>query len=88
MNSSLVKSKPHGRFVIISALKTGWREQFTTLIQQKKFICYDMYPLLNIPQEFQARLQAEGYSDLIPRNDRWEHYLIPPVAPGLTDLLR
>ena len=77
MNTSLVKTKPQGDFVAVSFLMGGWKEQFANLIREKHPICYDMYPLPSIPSEFRARLQDEGYSDLVPENDRWEHYLIP-----------
>jgi hypothetical protein len=77
MNTSLVKTKPPGDFVAVSVFVTGWKEQFENLIREKRPICYDMYPFKTIPPEFQARLQDEGYSDLVPENDRWEHYLVP-----------
>ena len=77
MNTSLVKTKPQGDFVAVSVLMTGWKEQFANLIQEKRPICYDMYPFMIIPPEIQMRLQDEGYSALVPENDRWEHYLMP-----------
>ena len=79
MNTSLVKTKPQGDFVAVSVLVTGWKEQFENLIHEKRPICYDMYPLKFIPPEFEARLRNEGYSDLVPENDRWEHYLVPKL---------
>jgi hypothetical protein len=77
MNTSLVKTKPQGDYVAVSVLVTGWQEQFGNLIREKRPICYDMYPFQTIPPEFQTRLRDEGYSDLVPENDRWEHYLVP-----------
>ncbi len=77
MNTSLVKNKPQGDFVAVSVLVNGWKEQFANLIREKRAICFDMYPFKTIPPEIQAGLLDEGYSDLVPENDRWEHYLVP-----------
>lgn len=77
MNTLLVKFAPQGDFVEISALMRGWETRFQTLVSQRRPIKYDMYPLPDIPQEFQNRLKQEGYSDLIIENDRWQHFLVP-----------
>ena len=74
---SLVKSAPQGDFVEVSALFKGWETKFQMLVTQKKAIKYDMYPMLNIPEEFQNRLSQQGYRDLILENDRWQHFLVP-----------
>jgi len=77
MNTSLVKSAPQGDFAEISPLMLGWETKFQMLVSQNRPIKYDMYPLLDIPQEFQSRLKHQGYSDLIIENDRWQHFLVP-----------
>jgi hypothetical protein len=77
MNTSLVKSAPQGDFVEISALMKGWETKFWLSVSQKQPIRYDMYPMPGIPQEFQDRLQQQGYQDLILESDRWQHFLIP-----------
>ena len=77
MNTSLVKSAPQGDFVEVSVLFRGWETKFQTLVNQKRAIKYDMYPMLNIPEEFRNRLSQEGYQDLILENDRWQHFLVP-----------
>jgi hypothetical protein len=82
MNTSLIKSVPQGDFADISVLMRGWESQVHTLISQNRPIKFDMYPRPGIPQEIQTRLHQQGYSDLIPENDRWQHYLIPsPERP-------
>ena len=30
-----------------------------------------------IPPEIQTRLREQGYSALVPENDRWQHFLVP-----------
>lgn len=77
MIKSLVKSEPQGDFAEISALMIGWEARFQTLVSQKRRIRYDMYPLPDIPQEFQMRLSHQGYTDLILEYDRWQHFLVP-----------
>ncbi len=77
MNTSPVKSVPQGNFVEVSALMQGWETRFLWLVGQRRPILYDMYPMPGIPEEFQARLQQQGYQDLILERDRWQHFLIP-----------
>jgi hypothetical protein len=77
MNTSLVKSIPQGDFADVSVLMRGWETQVHALISQNRPIKFDMYPQPSIPQEIKIRLQLEGYSDLIPENDRWQHFLVP-----------
>jgi hypothetical protein len=77
MNTSLVKSVPHGHFVEVSALMQGWETKFLLLVGQGRPIRYDMYPMPGIPEIFQACLQQQGYQDLILERDRWQHFLIP-----------
>jgi hypothetical protein len=77
MNTSLVKSVPHGDFVEVSALMKDWETRLQILVSQKKPIKYDMYPMPGIPSEFKDRLQQLGYQDLILESDRWQHFLVP-----------
>jgi hypothetical protein len=77
MNRSLVKLVPQGNFEEVSVLFKGWETKFQTLVSQQQPFKYDMYPLLDMPQEFQNRLTQQGYKDLILENDRWQHFLIP-----------
>ena len=77
MKTSLVKSVPPGDFAEISVLIRGWETRVQTLISQNQPIKFDMYPQPAIPREIQSRLIQQGYSDLVPENDRWQHFLIP-----------
>jgi hypothetical protein len=77
MNACLVKSAPQGDFVEVSVLFKGWETKLQTLVSQKRAIKYDMYPLPDIPQEFRIVLDCQGYKDLILKNDRWQHFLVP-----------
>jgi len=77
MNTSLVKSAPPGDFAEISVLMHGWEIRMHTLVSQNRPIKFDMYPQPGIPSEIQGRLRQQGYSDLIPENDRWQHFLVP-----------
>jgi hypothetical protein len=80
MNTTLVKSAPQGDFAEISALVLGWETKLQTLVSQKRPIRYDMYPLLNIPQEFKNSLNLQGYDDLVLEKDRWQHFLVPKAT--------
>lgn len=71
---------PTGNFEAISVLLSGWESQFESLVTNKRPIRYDMYPLTHIPEKFQSRLKAGGYSDLVLENDRWQHFLIPGLC--------
>jgi hypothetical protein len=77
MNTSFVKSKPEGDFAEVSLLIKGWIIEFRVLINQKRAIRFDMYPLQNIPEEITKALSQQGYHDQILENDRWQHFLIP-----------
>ena len=77
MNTSLVKYAPQGEFVEVSVLFKGWETKLETLVNQKRPIKYDMYPMLSIPQDFQNRLSQQGYKDFVLENDRWQHFLVP-----------
>jgi len=77
MKTSLVKSVPAGDFAEISVLIRGWETRVHTLISQNQPIKFDMYPQPAIPLEIQNRLIQQGYYDLVPENDRWQHFLIP-----------
>jgi len=77
MNTSLVKSAPHGDFEEVSVLMKGWETKFQMCVSQNRPIKYDMYPQPYIPQEIQNRLKRQGYTDLIVENDRWQHFLVP-----------
>lgn len=77
MNTSLVKSVPPGDFVEVSVLTRGWENTFHTLVSQNRPIKFDMYPRSGIPPEIQTRLREQGYSALVPENDRWQHFLVP-----------
>ncbi len=77
MNAFLVKAAPQGNFTEVSILMNDWKSQFQTLVSQKRPIKCDIYPLPNVPDEIRHALDEEGYSDLIPANDRWQHFLIP-----------
>ena len=77
MNTSLVKSAPQGDFVEVSVLMRDWETKFQALVNEKRPIKYDMYPMPGIPPEFRNRLSQQGYQDLILENDRWQHFLIP-----------
>ena len=77
MNTSLVKSAPPGDFEEISVLMRGWENRLHTLVSENRPIKFDMYPQPGIPPEIRGRLQQQGYSDLIPENDRWQHFLVP-----------
>ena len=77
MNTSLVKKAPQGDFAEISVLMKGWEIKFQLLVSQKRPIKYDMYPHPNIPPDISARLNQQGYQDLILENDRWQHFLVP-----------
>jgi hypothetical protein len=77
MNTSLVKSAPQGDFAEVSVLMKGWETKFQTLVSQKRPIKYDMYPLPNIPPEFESSLHQQGYNDLVLEADRWQHFLVP-----------
>jgi hypothetical protein len=77
MNTSLVKSVPPGDFAEVSVLQRGWENAFHALVSQNQPIKFDMFPQLGIPSELQSRLRLQGYSDLVPANDRWQHFLIP-----------
>ena len=77
MNTSLVKSVPPGDFAEISVLKRGWENEFHALVSQNRPIKFDMYPRPGIPPEIQTRLREQGYSALVPENDRWQHFLVP-----------
>lgn len=81
MNTSLVKSVPPGDFVEVSVLTRGWENTFHALVSQNQPIKFDMYPRPGIPPEIQSRLREQGYSDLIPENDRWQHFLVPTPTP-------
>lgn len=77
MNTSLVKLAPRGDFAEVSVLMKGWETKFQSLVNEKRSIKYDMYPLASIPGEFKNRLDQYGYQDLVLENDRWQHYLVP-----------
>ena len=77
MNTSLVKFAPPGDFVEISVLMPGWETRLHTLVNQNRPIKFDMYPQPGIAGDIQSRLKQRGYSDLVPENDRWQHYLVP-----------
>ena len=77
VNTSLVKSAPPGDFAEISVLMRGWETRLHTLVSQNRPIKFDMYPRPGIPLEIQGRLRQQGYSDLVPENDRWQHFLVP-----------
>jgi hypothetical protein len=77
MNTSLVKSVPTGDFSDISVLMRGWEDRFELLVSQNRPIKFDMYPRPGIPAEIATRLHQQGYCDLIPENDRWQHFLVP-----------
>jgi hypothetical protein len=87
MNTSLVKSVPPGDFAEVSVLTRGWETEIHWLVSQNRRIKFDMYPHPGIPSEIQGRLRLQGYSDLVPENDRWQHFLIPvsrqPDADGI-----
>jgi hypothetical protein len=77
MNTSLVKSVPPGDFTEISLLMRGWETNFQQLVAQNRPIKFDTYPQPRIPQAIESRLNQQGYSDLIPEKDRWQHFLVP-----------
>lgn len=77
MNTSLVKSAPNGVFAEISVLMDNWQSRFDELVNERRAIRYDMYPLHGIPGEIRNNLDKQGYQDLILENDRWQHFLIP-----------
>jgi hypothetical protein len=77
MNTSLVKTLPPGDFVEISVLMPGWETRLHTLVSQNRPIKFDMYPTPATFQSIQNLLRQQGYSDLIPEKDRWQHYLVP-----------
>jgi hypothetical protein len=77
MNTSLVKSAPQGDFVEVSVLMKDWETKFQALVNEKRHIKYDMYPMPNIPLELMSRLHQQGYRDLVLENDRWQHFLVP-----------
>lgn len=77
MNTSLVKKLPPGDFVEISVLQRGWETECHALISQNRPIKFDRYPQPEIPPEIQSLLRQQGYSALVPENDRWQHFLIP-----------
>ena len=81
MNTSLVKSVPPGDFVEVSVLTRGWEKTFHALVSQNRRIKFDMYPRPGIPPEIQTRLREQGYSALVPENDRWQHFLMPNPTP-------
>ena len=80
MNTSLVKSAPPGDFAEVSVLVRGWETRFEMLVSQNRPILFDMYPRPGIPPEILNRLHQHGYADLVPENDRWQHFLIPRPA--------
>ena len=82
MNTSLVKSPPPGDFAEISVLMRGWESRLEMLVSQNRPIMFDMYPRPGIPPEILIRLRQQGYADLIPENDRWQHFLIPEAEPA------
>ena len=77
MNTSLIKSQPTGDFVEISVLMSDWENRIQTLINQNRPIKFDIYPRSDIFHTIQDQLANQGYSELIPENDRWLHYLVP-----------
>ncbi len=77
MNTLLVKSVPLGDFVEISVLTRGWETELHALVNQKLPIKFDIYPRSGIPLEIQSLLQQQGYSSQVPKNDRWQHFLVP-----------
>ncbi len=82
MSTTLVKSVPLGDFVEISVLTPGWEARLHALVKQNRPIKFDMYPHPDIFQTFQARIQQQGYSTLVPENDRWQHFLMPNSKPS------
>ena len=82
MSTTLVKSVPLGDFVELSVLTPGWEARLHALVKQNQPIKFDMYPQSNIFQNFQDRLQQQGYTVLIPENDRWQHFLMPHPQPS------
>jgi len=77
MNTTLVKTAPHGNFAAVSVLMNDWEVRFQMLVSQKQAIQFDMYPKLGIPAHFKVSLSQQGYNDLVLANDRWLHYLVP-----------
>jgi hypothetical protein len=82
MNTSLVHSIPQGDFAEVSVLKTDWLNKIELLVNQKKLIKYDMYPLSGIPSEVRNQLDQNGYSDFVLEYDRWQHFLVPNAKPA------
>jgi hypothetical protein len=80
MNVSLVKTVPQGEFEEVSVLKDGWRDKFQSLVSRNRPLKFDMYPKKGIPEEVKAILEQRGYNALVPLNDRWQHFLLPPAC--------
>jgi hypothetical protein len=77
MNASLVNAAPQGDFTEVSILTTGWKSKFQSLINKKRPVKCDIYPLPAVPEEIYHALNHEGYTDLIVANDQWQHFLVP-----------
>jgi hypothetical protein len=77
MNTSFVKSAPDGDFAEVTALIKGWEVQLHGLVNQKRAIWFDMYPMQGIPDEIKNTLSQQGYHDHILEIDRWQHFLVP-----------
>ena len=87
MNSTLIKSVPHGDFAEVSPLVDNWEIKFQTLADQKNLIKFDMYPKQNIPPEIMSILTKKGYQDYILENDRWQHFLVPNSIEAYQNLV-
>jgi len=86
MNTSLVKSAPHGDFVEVSPLIKDWEIKLQTLVSQRKPVMFDMFPMTQIPSEIIRVLTQRGYQDLILENNRSQHFLVPnPTETPLKD---
>jgi hypothetical protein len=48
------------------------------LIRQKKAVLWDCSPLCQLPQAIQAQAEHIGFHHFILKNDRWQHFFIPP----------
>ena len=59
MNTSFVKSAPDGDFAEVTALIKGWEVQLHGLVNQKRAIWFDMYPMQGIPDEIKSTLSPE-----------------------------
>ena len=80
MNTALIKSAPPGKFEEISIHTPDWHAQFLQFVRERKPIKYDLYSMPNIPDEIQAELSRQSYSDHILEENHWQHFLVPKSA--------